>query len=125
MTVSATSLRDKIVATKQLKEMFKDNGGITKLREYDREICNFNQNILILQQKLETNSRAFPDRQQKKLQKKLEKEYLKQVAKRDDLVRARGQLAILIDDFKKNQGKIPSPKIQQHLRDYLNNRKRF
>lgn len=119
------SFRDKIVTTKKLKKILKKDGGEGYLREYDKKIYFITEKIIKLQQQLEKNSIALSDRQQKKNQKKLEKIYLKELNRKENLVKTRKQLAILIEDYYKNKGAIPSRAIQKHLRDYLNNRKRI
>lgn len=120
-----TSVRDKVKSAKQLKELFQKDYGVSKIHSYEKEIYETNQKILNIKVTLEHNSTQILNRKDKRAQKHLEKEYIKLNEKLKDLIKAKKQFEVLANDFRNNQGKIPNAEIQNHLKEYLNNRKRY
>ncbi|MDH5101425.1 hypothetical protein OQI87_10350 [Lactobacillus kefiranofaciens] len=120
-----TSVRDKVKSAKRLKELFQNDYGVNKIHSYEKEIYETNQKILNIKIMLEQKSTQILNRKDKREQKHLEKEYIKLNKRLKDLIKSKKQFEVLANDFRNNQGKIPNKEIQSHLKEYLNNRKRY
>lgn len=120
-----TNVRDKVKSAKQLKEMFKKDLGARKIQSYQKEIYKTRQGILNIKVALEENATKMLTRKEKREQKHLNREYIKLNEKLQDLIKAKKQFEVLANDYRNNQGNIPSAEIQNHLKEYLNNKKRY
>lgn len=120
-----TNVRDKVKSTSQLKKILEKDLGIRKIQSYEKNIYTTKEEILTIKVILEENSTKILTRKEKRELKYLNREYIRLNKKLRDLTKAKKQFEVLVNDYKNNQGNIPSAEIQNHLKEYLNNKKRY